>query len=219
MRRIIVRLAVAAILLGACSRTVNPPVSLADAQRALCADIRSGPVTTDQTVPEAKLDQLLADATLFEQAGDKPTARGIRTLVSAMRSINRLRVERTEMAVFLVKEASQKEVSAVQLSLSQTAGVDSLRFESKDEALERFKEAFADQPLLIENVTADAFPASFRVHLSTPEKFDEIAATVQGLPGVENVTIDLTEAGAQIRGVQTMPAWWKCFASSSPASP
>ena len=215
----LVRLVVTAILFSACAHTASPPVSLADAQRALCADIRSGPATTDQTVPEAKLQQLLADADLFERAGDKSTARGIRTLVSAMQTINRLKTERTEMRVSLVMEASQQEISAIELSLSQMPGVDSVRFESKDEVLARFKEIFADNPALIANVTADTFRAAFRLHLSSPEKFDEIAATIEGLPGVQSVTIDLLEAGAQLRGVQSLPAWWKCFSSSSPATP
>jgi hypothetical protein len=69
MRRLAIRMLL--VLLAACS-TSPPPVSRAAAQRALCADVAA---------PTPLMRRLLADADLFEQAGDKETAKGIRKLV------------------------------------------------------------------------------------------------------------------------------------------
>ncbi len=64
--------------------------------------------------------------------------------------------------------------------------VDEIFYESKEEAFERFKEQFANSPI-VENVSADALPESFRVKLSEPEKYDVVASAFAGRPGVEQV--------------------------------
>jgi cell division transport system permease protein len=64
--------------------------------------------------------------------------------------------------------------------------VEEIYYESKEEAFERFKEQFANSPI-VENVSADALPESFRVKLSEPEKYDVVASAFAGRPGVEQV--------------------------------
>jgi cell division transport system permease protein len=64
--------------------------------------------------------------------------------------------------------------------------VDEIYYESKEEAFERFKEQFANSPI-VENVSADALPESFRVKLTDPEKYDVVASAFAGRPGVEQV--------------------------------
>ena len=64
--------------------------------------------------------------------------------------------------------------------------VEEIYYESKEDAFERFKEQFANSPI-VENVSADALPESFRVKLSEPEKYDVVASAFAGRPGVEQV--------------------------------
>ena len=54
------------------------------------------------------------------------------------------------------------------------------------EAYERFKEQFKDSAI-VDNVTADQMPESFRVKLKDPEQFDVVASAFPGRPGVEQV--------------------------------
>src|SRR3569623_430941 len=59
----------------------------------------------------------------------------------------------------------------VQVSIFPTDEVKSYIYESKDEAYKRFKEQFAQQPDLVNNVGPDALPESFRVELVNPERY------------------------------------------------
>ena len=64
--------------------------------------------------------------------------------------------------------------------------VEEIYYESQEEAYERFKEQFANSPI-VENVTASALPESFRVKLTDPTKYDVVASAFAGRPGVEQV--------------------------------
>lgn len=64
--------------------------------------------------------------------------------------------------------------------------VQEIYYESQEEAFGHFQEQFKDSPI-VQNVTADALPESFRVKLSDPEKYEVIAAAFSGRPGVEQV--------------------------------
>ncbi|MEI2642147.1 MAG: permease-like cell division protein FtsX [Candidatus Nanopelagicales bacterium] len=64
--------------------------------------------------------------------------------------------------------------------------VQTIYYESKEEAYQHFLEQFQDSPIT-QNVTPDALPESFRVKLSDPTKYEVIAAAFSGRPGVEQV--------------------------------
>lgn len=65
--------------------------------------------------------------------------------------------------------------------------VDTVYFESKQDAYERFAEQFADQPELVESVDPDVLPASFRVRLTDAGDAAAIVERFRGAPGVEEV--------------------------------
>ena len=58
--------------------------------------------------------------------------------------------------------------------------------ESKEEAYEWFREQFANSAI-VENVTAEALPESFRVKLADPTQYDVVASAFAGRPGIEQV--------------------------------
>jgi cell division transport system permease protein len=65
--------------------------------------------------------------------------------------------------------------------------VQTVYYESQDEAYEQFRRQFEDSPDLVENVTADALPESFRVKLEDPTQFAVVAEAFASRPGVEEV--------------------------------
>ena len=65
--------------------------------------------------------------------------------------------------------------------------VEDVTYVSKEEAFEEFKEMYADQPEFCESLPADALPASFRIKLIDADYTEEVAARIEGAPGVDDV--------------------------------
>jgi cell division transport system permease protein len=82
--------------------------------------------------------------------------------------------DKVEVSVFLTEGVSEPQRAEIQRELETLPVVQSVVYESKEEAFGRFKEQFRDTPDLVNNVTADALPESFRVKLRDPEKFQDI---------------------------------------------
>jgi len=64
--------------------------------------------------------------------------------------------------------------------------IESVQYESKEEAFERFQEQFEDTAV-VDNVTVDVMPESYRVRLVDPEEYEVISQRFDGLDGVEEV--------------------------------
>jgi cell division transport system permease protein len=58
-------------------------------------------------------------------------------------------------------------------------------YETKAQALARFRKMFRDQPTLVDTVGPDALPESFRVKLKDPEAYDEFTRQLAGRPGIQ----------------------------------
>ena len=192
--RVFVVVAIVGVLLGSCSKGTGGSVTEADAKHALCADLLRGRAASNPQERETMNQRLLADAHLFDQAGDHATAKGIRALVDAIRTLDRLRREKTQMAVFLDNDASQSEIDTVEQSLSNTPGVVSVRFESKEEAYRRLKEVIADYPDLIETFSPDILPESFRVQLTSSATFDPVHDTPERMAAFSSLAAERPSA-------------------------
>jgi cell division transport system permease protein len=92
-----------------------------------------------------------------------------------------------EVSVFLRDGISQSQQNHLQQLLQQMPEVDTVHYESKAEAFQRFKEIFKSQRELVENVSEDALPASFRVKLIDPEEFSVVDARLRGQPGIDKI--------------------------------
>lgn len=64
--------------------------------------------------------------------------------------------------------------------------VQDIYYESTDEAFKRFKEQFKGSAI-VNNVSPDALPSSFRVKLDDPANFDQIVSALAGVQGVESI--------------------------------
>jgi cell division transport system permease protein len=83
-----------------------------------------------------------------------------------------------------VTNAQRDQIKADLESLRPT--VTDIYYESKAEAYERFKEQFKNSPI-VNNVTENALPESFRVKLDNPTKYEIVASAFAGRPGIEQV--------------------------------
>ncbi|MEA5456041.1 permease-like cell division protein FtsX [Sinomonas sp. JGH33] len=80
----------------------------------------------------------------------------------------------------------QKSIQALLDSPAVAQYVNDYHFESQSEAYQHFKEQFANSPI-VDSVTPDQLPASFRINLKDPEKYQIISETFSSRPGVETV--------------------------------
>jgi cell division transport system permease protein len=92
-----------------------------------------------------------------------------------------------EVAVFLRDDISGSQNQHLFDVLDNLPEVASVHYESKDEAYQRFLKLFNDQKDLVANTSKDAIPASFRVKLKDPTKFEVVAARLQGEPGIDKI--------------------------------
>lgn len=108
---------------------------------------------------------------------------------------------------FFKDNATQTDVDAIEGALRQTGRVTDLRFVSKDEALQIYKDKNADNPTLLELVTANILPASLEISTITPGDLGYVAEILEQEPVIEEVVVPedviqtLTKATGVIRWV------------------
>ena len=85
-----------------------------------------------------------------------------------------------------VTEAEKQQIRADLESDALASYVDKVYFEPKSEAYSRFKEQFKDSAI-VDNVTQDQMPESYRVKLKDPEQYQVISEYFAERPGVEQV--------------------------------
>ncbi|MET7991151.1 MULTISPECIES: permease-like cell division protein FtsX [unclassified Amycolatopsis] len=115
----------------------------------------------------------------------------------AVRTIDKMKANflaEVEVQVSLVedisandKNCSQPLCSGLRESLQNNPGVESVVYENRDQAYDRFKKIFASQPELLELTGPEALPASLQVKLKDPDRSAAIIAEYSGKPGVRKV--------------------------------
>ncbi len=95
--------------------------------------------------------------------------------------------DKVEVSIFLKRDVSEAQKAQLNEQLHAKPEVAEVFHESQEEAYQRFKEQFKDSPALVDNVTADALPESFRVKLKDPKQFGVISSEFSNKPGVDNV--------------------------------
>lgn len=107
---------------------------------------------------------------------------------------------RPQVTVFFKDDATESQIQELQETLSQTPGVSQTKFISKEEALSIYRKQNKDDPLLLEMVTADILPASLEISASDVAYLGQIAKSVTGQPGIEEVVY-------QEDVINTLTAW------------
>jgi len=94
---------------------------------------------------------------------------------------------RPQVTAFFKDEIKIDQIEKLKEKLNQTEKVKSLKYVSKEEALEIYKEQNKSDPLLLEMVTANILPASLEVSTTDIAYLGEIAQILRQEPGVEEV--------------------------------
>jgi cell division transport system permease protein len=105
--------------------------------------------------------------------------------------------DKVEVSVFLCGDVSnapscaggaitQAQRDQIRADLDKMPQVQKIYYESKQEAYKRFKQQFKSSAI-VDNVTAEQMPESFRVKLTNPEQYPIIASAFIGRDGIEQV--------------------------------
>jgi cell division protein FtsX len=105
-------------------------------------------------------------------------------------------VNRYEVAVYLEQDATTDQKEAIRAVLTDLRSVDELRYQTREQAWERFKEQYKDSPDILNASRPDQMQNSF-LFSTTGKTFDcaAIVAPVRDLPGVDAVTAGLPVTG------------------------
>lgn len=102
----------------------------------------------------------------------------------AINRIIELQTRKVEVAVFLNPEISEEQRNAIREDLVVMPEIARVDYESKQQAYDRFKKIFREDPDIVANTSPDALPESFRVKLRDPEKFEIVRDRLDGRPGI-----------------------------------
>jgi cell division transport system permease protein len=107
--------------------------------------------------------------------------------------------ERVEVSIFLCNEfdaatepacaggeVSETQRDQIRTDLEAMDQVATVYYESKEQAYKLFKEDFADSAI-VDTVTPEQLPESFRVKLVNPEEYQIVSSAFEGRPGVFRV--------------------------------
>ena len=85
--------------------------------------------------------------------------------------------DKVQVSIFIREDATDADRQAIEAKLDDLTADDEVQdyfYESKDEAYERFQKQFEAQKDLVENTPKEAIPASYRVTLVNPERYEVI---------------------------------------------
>ena len=107
-----------------------------------------------------------------------------------------------EFVVWMNAEATPEQDDRIRERLEESSAISRFEYVDQAETFEEFKELFADTPELLESVTAEMLPPSYRVVPTDPDAdvVEEIGRQFRGQPGVRTVVF----AGEAIRGIQDL---------------
>jgi cell division transport system permease protein len=107
-----------------------------------------------------------------------------------------------EVSIFLTAEVTEEERVALDQALGSDPLVADHYYETREEAYEKAKALFADAPDLVEALRPEALPESFRVKLTNPEEFGQIANEYRDFAGISEI-VDQEALVGQIFGILT----------------
>jgi cell division transport system permease protein len=95
--------------------------------------------------------------------------------------------DKIEVSIFLKADITQDQRSTLQNDLQNDALVQSVIYESKEQAYQRFTTQFRDAPDLVAATKPDSLPESFRVKLKDPKKVQALSDEFRSRDGISEI--------------------------------
>ena len=91
-----------------------------------------------------------------------------------------------QISVYLKDDLSQEEIDETKETLSKIEGLQDIKFTTREEAMENFKERLGDQQFLLDDT--NPLPDSFSLTVTSPQQVKTIADTAAALDSVESAS-------------------------------
>lgn len=94
-----------------------------------------------------------------------------------------------QISVYLKDDLSQEEINETKETLSKIEGLQDIKFTTREEAMENFKERLGDQQFLLDALDdTNPLPDSFSLTVTSPQQVKTIADTAAALDSVESAS-------------------------------
>lgn len=94
-----------------------------------------------------------------------------------------------QISVYLKDDLSQEEIDETKETLSKIEGLQDIKFTTREEAMENFKERLGDQQFLLDALDdTNPLPDSFSLTVTSPQQVKTIVDTVVALDSVESAS-------------------------------
>lgn len=94
-----------------------------------------------------------------------------------------------QISVYLKDDLSQEEIDETKETLSKIEGLEDIKFTTREEAMENFKERLGDQQFLLDALDdTNPLPDSFSLTVTSPQQVKTIADTAAALNSVESAS-------------------------------
>ena len=103
-------------------------------------------------------------------------------------SLDPLSGPETDVSVYLVDDADAEESEAVRALVAGVDGIRDVEYVSKEDAFAEFASIYADQPALLENMSADVLPASVRAVAEDERARRRLRDALKDVTAVDEIT-------------------------------
>ena len=102
-------------------------------------------------------------------------------------------VQHYSVYVYFNKDVTDAQREAVRVVLTAIPGNRGLRLETSQQAYEKFKVTFKDQPGLLDSLTPNSLPESYQLETVSPDDFDcAVVRPLRDMPGTDQYSVILT---------------------------
>lgn len=143
---------------------------------------------------------------------------GIFTLLALMAQSTLTHFEsKPQIIAYLVDDATPEKIQPLINSLRQTEKIDQVKFVSKEDALNIYKESVGNDPLLLGTitelglVTADILPASLEISAKNPDQFKDLVNLLKASPLVAMGPNDQKDIDFPESAVSELTAWTRAL--------
>jgi len=122
--------------------------------------------------------------------------------------------EDVSVEAFFPPGATQQKIDEVRTSVESYPEVSSVNYVSKAEALESFKQTFADKPELYQGIDPDVLPASLQIQLDDPAAADQVAQRLREDHGFTDDNLSYPQQTIERLNEVTSAMIWGLYAAT-----